>query len=128
MKFSCSALFHINTIVCGKYFVRDCWSAWFQSRNYSKILNPQVTWPYLLDTMSNLALRHQEWRKKIHAELRQLWIWGIFHWRNGFCGKIEWHHNFLQFENFLIVRHNWAKFDTIICGKIGAYPTPRFSK
>lgn len=54
--------------------------------------------------------------RKGHAELGQVWIFGIFYWKNSFGNEIEWHHNFSRFlraRKFPVeARHNRAKFGT----------------
>ena len=57
-------------------------------------------------------LFHQVWQNSIHAASGQVWIFGVFHWKNGFYDEIEWRDNFvLEGKNISIVpRYNRAKF------------------
>ena len=91
----------------------------FKFRNDSEVFKP---WRYMISCVRQLHVKFNvaasSAAEVIGAESGQVWIFWIFHWRDNFCDKNEWNHNFLPFSSArkfsFVARRNQAKFGALL--------------
>lgn len=80
----------------------NSWPAWFKSKIIEKFSTPKLILNPLNKSAWNLQVKldvaASSNAEKDRSELHKVWIFLIFHWKDGFCDETEWHHNYSRFS------------------------------